>query len=172
MTIKVDNLYRHADDGLYCLLSDDVPIKCPETGNWVDGVVYLAADGRMRATSVDRWNDRFTAVTEIAEDKLTEEQMAMVRRANPGSLDFDFVQSMESWHESEMSITGQMLELAVAVVVERFAKLYPALPEGTQNPDDMTFTITTEDTQRVLQTYDIERVPVPNGFTFRLTKAT
>ena len=60
--------------------------------------------------------------------------------------------------------------LAVAVVVERFASLYPALPEGVQNPDDMRFAISTEDLQRIVQSYEIARQAVPHGFVFHIRK--
>lgn len=169
MTIKVSNLYEHADGGFYCLLSDATPMKCPVTGDWLDGVVYMGTDGVMRSTSRARWDTRFKPVAEYDGDD--EQVLMMVRRANPGKMDFDFLRVFESWHESEMSITGHMLELAVAVVVERFASLYPALPDGVQDPRNMRFTIMTEDLQRVAQTCEIERVPIPHGFTFRITKA-
>lgn len=169
MTIRVDNLYIHEDGGYYCLLSDDVPLKCPVSGNWLPGVTYLSSDGRMRSTTLTRWQGRFSPVAEY--DGCDEEVLAMIRRANPGDTDFDFLRVMEGWHESEMSITGHMLELAVAATALRFASLYPALPDGTQDPDNMRFTISTEDLQRVVQTYEIERVPIPHGFTFQITKA-
>jgi hypothetical protein len=171
--IRVDNLYHHVDGGLYCLLSDDTPLKCPVTGDWLPGVTYLSPDGKMRSTTQERWADRFDRVAAIPEDKLTEEQMAMVRRANPGSLDFDFVQTLESWHESEMAITGQMLELAIAVCAEKMIgdRIEQMAGEGVWS-GETEITITADDMQRVLQTYEIERVPIQNGFTVRLKKAT
>lgn len=169
MSIKVNNLYEHPDGGFYCLLSDATPGKDDATGDWREGVTYMGTDGVMRWTSRARWDDRFSPVAEYTGDD--EQVLMMVRRANPGSVDFDFLRVFESWHESEMSITGHMLELAVAVTVERFASLYPALPEGTVNPSDMRFTIMTEDLQRIVQTYEIERVPIPHGFTFCIKKA-
>lgn len=169
MTIKVSNLYEHADGGFYCILSDATPGKDDATGEWREGVTYMGTDGVMRWTSRVRWDQRFSPVAEYDGDD--EQVLMMVRRANPGKMEFDFLRVFESWHESEMSITGHMLELAVAVVVERFATLYPALPDGVQDPTNMRFTISTEDLQRIVQTYEIERVPIPHAFTFRITKA-
>lgn len=168
--IHVNNLYRHDDGGYYCILSDAAPMKHPDSGEWIDGVIYTGADGVLRSTSRARWDTRFTPVTEIAEKDLNETELMMIRRANPGDSDFNFIRVMESWHESEMGITGHMLELAVAVVVERFASLYPALPEGVQNPDDMRFAISTEDLQRIVQSYEITRQAVPHGFVFHIRK--
>ena len=158
--IRVDNLYRHEDGGFYCLLSEDTPMKCPVTGDWLDGVTYLADDGRMRSTTRARWDDRFSPVAAIHEDKLTEAQMAMVRRANPGDIDLDWRKVFESWHEAEIGINGHALELAIAAVVEK-------LSDGT----DRQVTILASDLQRVLETYEIERVPVQNGFTIRMSKS-
>lgn len=169
MTVQVSNLYEHPDGGYYCLLSDANPGKDPTTGDWVPGVIYMGTDGVMRWTSRARWDERFTPVAEYTGDD--EQVLMMVRRANPGEPSFDFLRVFESWHESEMGITGHMLELAVAVTVERFASLYPALPDGAQDPDKLRFTIRTEDLQRIVQTYEIERVPIPHGFTFQITKA-
>ena len=168
MTITVNNLYEHADGGFYCILSDTTPGKDPTTGEWLDGVTYMGTDGVMRRTSRARWDERFNPVAEYSGDD--EQVIMMVRRANPGNTDFDFLRVFESWHESEMGITGHMLELAVAVVVERFASLYPALPEGVQNPDDMRFAISTEDLQRIVQSYEIARQAVPHGFVFHIRK--
>lgn len=168
MKIEVSNLYEHPDGGFYCLLSDANPGKDPTTGKWVPGVIYIGTDGVMRWTSRARWDERFTPVAEYTGE---DEQVAMmVRRANPGQPSFDFLRVFESWHESEMGITGHMLELAVAVAVERFASVYPALPQGTEDPSNMKFSISTADLQRVSQTYEIERVPFPHGFTFRISK--
>jgi len=158
MTIKVDNLYQHADGGYYCVLSDDAPMKNPTTGGWLPGVIYLGTDGRLRCTSRKRWLERFAPVAEYTGDD--ESVIAMIRRANPGSLDFDFVSTLESWHESEMGITGHSIELAIAATLLKLSKWAdldsPSLALET--------TITTEDLQRVVQTYEIERVPVPGGF--------
>lgn len=159
--IKVNNLYLHADGGYYCILSDAAPMKHPDSGEWLDGVIYMGTDGVMRSTSRARWDERFAPVAEYDGDD--EQVLMMVRRANPGNVDFDFLRVFESWHESEMGITGHMLELAVAAVME---KLIPEMSDGKPT----SLTITTEDLQRVVQTYEIERVPEPHGFTFWVRK--
>lgn len=173
--IRVDNLYRHEDGSLYCLLSPEAPMKCPVTAEWIPGVIYTGPDGLMRSTSRDRWDRRFAPVAEIAEKDLDESQLMMIRRCNPGNQDFDFIRVFESWHESEMSITGHMLELAVAAAVEKFAwrNEPPKTLVWEKNDLQITeITIMTEDLQRVLQTYEIERVPIPHGFTFRMSKSS
>lgn len=165
MTIQVNNLYQHADGGFYCILSDAAPMKCPVTGDWLDGVIYMGTDGVMRSTSRARWDERFAPVAEYTGDD--EQVLMMVRRANPGNVDFDFLRVFESWHESEMGITGHMLELAVAAVMEKWGEAVGVpLDEGAE------LTILTEDLQRVVQTYEIERVPIPHGFTFRISKSS
>lgn len=164
--IRVDNLYRHADGGLYCLLSDDAPMKCPVTGDWLDGVIYTGEDGRLRSTSRARWGERFFPVAEVPESDLSEAQMEMVRRANPGDLDLDWRKVFESWHEVEIGINGHALELAVAATV---LKMYDKLCPGEVSRQELT--ILSSDLQSVLETYEIERVPVPHGFTIRLSKA-
>lgn len=171
MSIKVENLYEHADGGFYCILSDAAPMKCPVTGDWLDGVIYMGTDGVMRSTSRARWDERFAPVAEY--NGGDEQVLMMVRRANPGSMDFDFLRVFESWHESEMSITGHMLELAVAAAVEKFAWRNEPPKKLVWEKDDLQvteITILTEDLQRIVQTYEIERVPIPHGFTFRMTK--
>ncbi len=176
MSIKVENLYEHADGGFYCILSDAAPMKCPVTGNWLDGVIYMGTDGVMRSTSRARWDERFAPVAEYTGDD--EQVLLMVRRANPGSMDFDFLRVFESWHESEMSITGHMLELAVAAAVEKYEWPRSFVEAPTRmmgakqdDPQSVEITIMTEDLQRVVQTYEIERVPIPHGFTFRMSKS-
>lgn len=167
--IRVDNLYRHEDGGLYCLMIPDAPMKHPDSGEWIPGVIYLGKDGQARSTSRARWDDRFTQVSAIHEDKLDADEMAMVRRSNPGDSDLDFVRVFESWHESEINITGNMLELAVAAVIE---KLYfdKQTEDGIHDPE-FRLTIKTEDLQQVLQNYDIQRVPEPHGFQFVMRKS-
>lgn len=176
MSIKVNNLYEHAEGGFYCLLSDATPGKDDATGDWREGVTYMGTDGVMRWTSRARWDDRFSPVAEYTGDD--EQVLMMVRRANPGSVDFDFLRVFESWHESEMSITGHMLELAVAAAVEKYEWPRPITEAPTRmmgaregDPQSVEITIMTEDLQRVVQTYEIERVPIPHGFTFCIKKA-
>lgn len=167
MTIKVNNLYEHPDGGFYCILSDAAPMKCPVTGDWLDGVIYMGTDGVMRSTSRARWDERFSPVAEYSGDD--EQVLMMVRRANPGDVDFDFLRVFESWHESEMGITGHMLELAVAATMEKWAGAIDGM-DIFEKGEGFEITITTEDLQRVVQTYEVERVPQPHGFTFRMSK--
>lgn len=173
--IRVPNLYRHADGGLYCLLSDDAPMKCPATGDWIDGVIYTAEDGRLRSTSRARWGERFFPVAEIAESDLTESEMAMVRRTNPGDLDLDWRKVFESWHEVETGINGHALELAIGAAMASF--YWGGATRSHENEADgwhikaAEITILSSDLQHVLETYEIERVPVPHGFTIRLSKS-
>lgn len=162
--IRVDNLYRHEDGGLYCLMIPDAPMKHPDSGEWIAGVIYLGKDGKARSTSRARWDDRFTPVSAIHEDKLDADEMAMVRRSNPGDSDLDFIRVFESWHESEINITGNMLELAVAVAIEKLSNW--SIEPGAS----AALTITTEDLQRVLQNYDIQKIAQPHGFEFIVSK--
>lgn len=165
MTLKVENLYEHADGGFYCILSDAAPMKCPVTGDWLDGVIYMGTDGVMRSTSRARWDERFTPVAEYAGDD--EQVIMMVRRANPGNVDFDFLRVFEAWHESEMGITGHMLELAVAATMEKWVG---SIGAESELETGFEITITTEDLQRIVQTYEVERVPVSHGFTIRIKR--
>lgn len=164
--IRVDNLYRHEDGGLYCLMIPDAPMKHPDSGEWIPGVIYLGKDGQARSTSRARWDDRFTQVSAIHEDKLDADEMAMVRRSNPGDSDLDFIRVFESWHESEINITGNMLELAVAAAMLKSHEW--VFGEGATS---LNLTIGTEDLQRVLQNFDVERVPEPHGFHFVVRKS-
>jgi hypothetical protein len=173
--IRADNLFEHVDGGHYCLLIPNAPMKNPATGEWVPGVVYTGPDGVIRSTSQERWDERFTPVAEVSPNDLNEAELMMVRRSNPGDVDFDFLRVFESWHESEMGVTGHMLELAVAAAVQKYewpGHLVEAParfgPEG--DPESVEITITTEDLQRVVQTYEIERVPVSHGFTIRIKR--
>lgn len=165
--MSIDNLYLHADGGYYCLLSSEAALKNPAgEGHWLDAVIYTGTDGKMRATTNDRWNARFEQVAEYTgEDKSV---MDMIRRCNPGNHDFDFVRVFESWHESEMSITGHMLELVAAAVMVQWTETTGCAAEW-EEPFEIT--IKTEDLQRVLQGFEIERVPIPHGFVIRLTKS-
>lgn len=174
--MSIDNLYQHADGDYYCLLSSSAPLKCPQTGAWLPGVVYMGTDGQMRSTTRDRFSERFAKVAEYTGDD--EEVMAMIRRANPGQTDFDFLRVFESWHESEINITGAMLELAVASTAElllglnkdRQSELGIVFDGDTGHLRAAQIPIKTEDLQRVLQTYEIEREAVPHGFVFHIRK--
>ena len=160
--MKADNLYQHADGGFYCLLNDDAPIKAPrdcvgEETEWQPGVIYIGPDGVMRSTTRARWDDRFQPVAEYTEDD--EDVMSMIRRANPGNSDFDFVRVFESWHESEVSLTSEMLTLAVAATLIQTR----AFTDGKQ-----VLTIKTSDLQDVAANYMISKEPIPHGFVFKV----
>jgi hypothetical protein len=69
-----------------------------------------------------------------------------------------------------------MLELAVAAAVQKYewpGHLVdaPARFGSEGNPESVELTITTEDLQRVVQNYEIERVPEAHGFTFKIRKS-
>lgn len=162
--MKADNIYEHADGGFYCLISPETPMKHPDTGEWLPGVTYTGTDGLMRSTTHERWDERFTSVAEYTGDD--ESVMMMIRRCNPGDRDLDFVAVFESWHESEIGITGHMLELAVAAAMEKCA-VAASLPDN----EPWELTITTKDLQRVVQNYEIVRVPEPHGFRFEMRKS-
>lgn len=164
MKIVVDNLYQHADGGHYCLLIPDAPMKHPDSGDWLPGVIYIGVDQKMRSTTQTRWAERFSQIPYY--DGEDEDVMSMIRRANPGDSDLDFIRVFESWHESEINITGNMLELAMAATIKQLApSLLVDSPEGT------SLTIMTEDLQQVLQNYDLKRVPISHGFTFEMRKS-
>ena len=159
--IRVPNLYRHADGGVYCLLSSESPMKHPDSGDWIDGVIYTGCDGVLRSTSRVRWGERFRQVAEITEAELTEAQLQMVRRSNPGELSsgFNFTEVLESWTESETGVVGHMLELAIAATL---VKAYQRAYDKPLRTADVT--LMTSDLQTLLQTYEVERVPIPHGF--------
>lgn len=163
--ITVDNLFHHADGGYYCLLSDDAPLKNPATGDWLEGVIYIGIDGKMRSTTQDRWADRFVHVPVYEGDNT--QVLDMIRRCNPGSESgFDFMTIFESWQANEISVTGSMLELAVAAVLVNLV-IDPS--EGDVNAASIT--ITTEELQRIAQNYEIFRVPLMHGFDFQVRRS-
>lgn len=169
MRLSVDNLYEHADGGFYCLLAPEAPMKHPVSGEWVPGVVYTGTDGLMRSTTRERWDERFEPVAEYAGDD--ESVVMMIRRCNPGNSDFDFIRVFESWHESELSITSAMLELAVAAVLRKWQdSVNPGWDTEMGQPGKAEITIRTEDLQSALQTFDIKRVPIPHGFIISITR--
>lgn len=168
--MKIDNLYQHADGGFYCLLSNDAPMKHPDSEDWIKGVIYTGTDGQMRSTTLARWKVRFKKVAEYAENDET--VLNMIRRCNPGDSELDFLRVFESWHESEMGITGHMLELAVgAAMVKMAAAMNWNLEDRLDMKEGFALTITTADLQRVVQNYEIERVPEAHGFKFVMRKS-
>lgn len=176
--MKVDNLFMHADGDLYCLLNGDTSLKEPTpVGLWHDAVIYMGTDMLMRSTLRSRWDERFSPVAEYHGSD--EAVLRMIRRANPGAIDLDFVRTFEAWHESEIGITGHMLELAVAAAIERFVWEHDPLHTPakvfvgghTGDPVEVAMVISTADLQRIVQNYEIERVPEPHGFRFVMRKS-
>jgi hypothetical protein len=175
--MKIDNLYQLDNGCFYCLLSGDTTLKAPEQGGmWHDAVIYVGTDGEMRSTVKTDWFARATQVAEYTGND--ESVMQMIRRCNPGDRDLDFVAVFESWHESEINITGHMLELAVGACLERyvFPNARPTRDLDIHGEDDgsitaASITITTADLQRVVQNYEITRVPEAHGFRFDMRKS-
>lgn len=171
--MKIDNLFQHTDGPFVCLISPQTPLQHPESGDWLPGVTYATTDGLMRSTSMGHWEELFAPVADYAGDD--ESVLRMIRRCNPGDRELDFVAVFESWHESEIGITGHMLELAVGAAMEAYiwggAKKYNVNEKGSPRVASASLTIGTEDLQRVLQNYEIERVPEAHGFTFNMRKS-
>lgn len=169
----IDNLYQHKGSLLFfCLLSDDVLLMDYAKDSFKHGVTLLSSEGQMLTVSSVEFDKHFEKVAEYKGDD--EAVMSMIRRANPGQSDFDFIRVFESWHESEINITGQMLDLAIAATVEKFVwrneppKLMTLAKGGGFS--GVSVTIMTEDLQHVLQNYDITRTAVPHGYTITIVK--
>lgn len=171
MSIKVDNLFQHADGGYYCLITLDGALKEPaDEGVWYTAAIYTGTDRKLRSTTERRWNKRFSPVAEYTGDD--ESVIRMIRRTNPGSIDFDFLRVFDSWHQTEMAVTGHALELAVASTVVKLAAMMNwNLNDRLDMAEGLSLDITTEDLQNVLQGYEIERVPIENGFRFEMRKS-
>lgn len=176
--MNVDNLYEHADGGLYCLLTPEAPMKHPDSGDWISGVIYTGVDGLLRSTSRARWDERFSPVADYRDDDPL--VLSMIRRSNPGNTDFDFVRVFEAWHESEVSITAELLHMVIAATAVRFAFRddigEPNVLEWDKSEGDpgklqaVSVTIATADLQRVLQEYDITSEPKPRAYTIRVSR--
>lgn len=156
----IDNLYKHADGDFYCLLSENAPLKHPDSGDWMAGVIYIGTDQQMRSTTWDRWLERFAKVDSYT--GTDEDVLNMIRRANPGSQDFDFIRTFESWHESEANITSMMLELAVAATIVKYR------PDSKME----SITLKTEDLQHINLNYEIAKEAIPHGFIFTIHDLT
>lgn len=173
MGIKVDNLFVDSDGYYFCLLSDDARTMIGDADEWFAAVIFTGTDGRMRTTERAVWEVKYKPVADYTGDD--ESVLALIRRCNPGDRDLDFISIFESWHESEMGVTGHMLELAVAAVIQKYewpGHLVDAPSRYGEegNPDHVELTIMTADLQRIAQQYRIERVPIPHGFTFHMRK--
>ncbi len=171
--MKTKNLYQHEDGGFYCLMSDDAPLKCPVTSEWLPGIIYSSTDGRLRSTTRIRWDARFKAVTEYTDGDETVHNL--IRRCDPTATAFNFEEVFESWHTAEMGVTSNMLALAVAACLESFywggaRRTSVASKTDLHQIAEADITITSQDLQRVLQTYHVESVPEPHGFRFVIRK--
>lgn len=173
--MKADNLYSHPDGGLYCLVIDDAPMKCPVTGDWLDGLIYIGTDGRMRSTTKARWAERFSPVAEY--HGCDEAAMAMIRRTNAEP--FDLGDVMTAWHESEVQVTAEMLKLMAATVAISGRFKDENLPETVLDWDNpvsngallgVSLTIHPRHLSYVSQNYEIDWEPEDGGYRFSIRK--
>jgi len=177
--MKVDNLYEHADEGFYCKIAEGV-MKDPATGDWLPSVSYTGATGEgaglVLTTTEERWNERFSPVAEYTGDD--EAVLAMIRRTNPS--DFDILDVVSSWDESETQITAELLELAIVAVALAGKISDEMLPEvrhtsmisGDFDDSSVNVEIVVKPAhlQHVLQNYEIERRPTDEGYSFVVRK--
>lgn len=167
----VGNLYLHADGGYYCLLSDDAPMKHPDTGDWLEGVIYTGVDHQLRSTTKARFAERFVPVAVYGGDDEAVE--AMIRRCNP-ELDFDMADVWAAWNEAESAQTASLIEIAVASVLaghgwtEAGIKVVPEW-DGDRLVS-MSVNLSPSDFRRILAGFEIERKPVAAGYQFTVTK--
>lgn len=149
-----NTIYTHADGGIYALLMADVPIKDDATGEWLPGVLYIAAaDQEIRATTLTRWQERFTSSEYEGDDPAV---IAMLRRAHPNDTEFDFIRVFESWGEREANLTGVLLDLAIAATMVKL---------GSQGGE---IEITAADLRQIAERWDIERTESPSGWTIKI----
>lgn len=175
--MKVDNLYEHADEGLYCKLAEGV-MKDPTTGDWGPSVIYTGPKmpGVMLTTTAERWADRFEQVAGYDGDD--EEVLAMIRRCNPDP-DFDMEDVWAGWHESESAISSELIELAIcsAVATSVFADVNAInWVLKRDDPMDMGSTLSARITvkpqhlRHILVNYDISRKPGDGDYEIILTR--
>lgn len=167
----ITNLYQHADGGFYCLLSNDAPGKHPETGEWVSGVIYTGEDQQMRWTHTLRWMDRFTPVAEYKGDD--DQIKAMIRRCNPE--EFDMADVWAGWHDTEMAMNSEVIQLSIAVVLAAAIWTDDQLPRRDikwdgKRPISAALTIGPEHLQHVLQNYKVEREARQPGYRITIAK--
>ncbi len=173
--MKVDNLYEHADEGLYCKLADGV-LKDPATGEWRPSVIYTSplAGNLMLTTTAERWAERFKQVADYTEGDPDVE--AMIRRTNP-DLDFKMEDVWAAWHEAESAINSQVIELAVCSVLAAFAfndssgMSFVLSRDTAGNPDKARITLKPANLRNILINYEITRESVDDGYVFSLSKA-
>lgn len=155
-----NTVYTHADGGTYALLMGGVPIKDDATGDWLEGVLYVAAaDEQIRATSLARWQERFTSSEYEGDDP---DVLAMLRRANPGDSEWDFIRVFESWGEKEANLTAVLLDLAIAVTMLKCG--------AASTTGEGTLTVTTADLRDISEQYDIEREESASGWTIKISR--
>jgi hypothetical protein len=153
-------VYQHADGGSYALLVSGIAIKDDATGAWVDGVLYVGTeDEQIRATSLARWQERFTSYAYEGDDPAV---LAMLKRANLADSGFDFIRVFESWGEREANLTAVLLDLAIAATMHKCG--------AAEKNGEGEITITTADLRDISQTYEIERSESPQGWTIKLTR--
>ncbi len=171
--MSIENLFEHADGGFYCLLVLDAPMKHPSTGEWIDGVVYMGSDGKVRSTSLERFAERFTKIDKYEGDD--PEVEAMIRRCNPES-DFAMEDVWASWHEAESKQTYAIVELAVASTLIAHgwndSGLIRSLEWDDKKLISSSIELTQSDMARILATYDVETTPVADGYRFKVSKIT
>lgn len=168
--LYLDNLYRQCAEPrqLCCLLISDA--RHHEEGNKHSSVVVALPTGDIRTMYKDDFEDWYEKIEEIAVADLNEEELKMVRRANPGDPDMDFIKVFESWGESEMNMTGHMLELAVGSTMMLIIEAM-GWPETLPPDEGFSLTIKTDDMQRFLQNYEVSKLALPHGFTYEIKKS-
>lgn len=168
------NMHLHADGGYYYLLNADAPMKHPDSGEWIPGVIYVGVDGQMRSTSTARWTDRFSPVAEkdIPDDP---EVQALWRRCNPAP-DFDMNDVWASWHESESAINSEIIELTVAAMLAGIAFGEESGITFVLDRDEQTnitaarVLVKPEHLRGVLVNYAVDREPQKNGYRFTVRR--
>lgn len=169
--LYLDNLYRRKREpgDLVCLLIPDASaLGITDKHPALPSVVFATEGTGIQTTYKTDFDARFEKVEEVAVADLSEAQLKMIRRANPGDMDLDFIKVFEGWSESEANMTGHMIELAVGHVMSLFWHLKE---EIDPSDNELELTIKTEDLQSFLQNYEVTRTPLPHGFKFKITKS-
>jgi len=164
------NMHLHADGGYYYLLNADAPMKHPDSGEWIPGVIYVGVDGQMRSTATARWTDRFLPVAEkdIPDDP---EVQALWRRCNPDP-DFNMTDVWASWHEAESAINSEVIELSVAAMLSGIAfgdtngVTFVLDRDGALNVTQARVTLKPQHLRNVLVNYEVKREPHDDGYVF------
>lgn len=153
-----NTVYTHRDGGTYVLLMAGVAIKSDFSGKWEESVLYLSLeDDQIRGTSLARWQERFTSSEYEGDDAAT---LALLRRANPGDSEWDFIRVFESWGEKEANLTAVLLDLAIAATM---VKCGAASVDGTGS-----LTITAADLRDISEDWTISREESAGGWTITI----